>query len=147
MRNTVAALVAIGLILLVGCGAAESGPRLVTEAKDILGTWERVDSEGYGMGYVKFREDGTARYALNTSSLEDVGGLNVAAVTDEFWFDDGLFHRRIIKDNYGLSEVCKTAIGTYEVHRLEDGSLVFTLVEDECEFRATGVQYRHEPVE
>ena len=149
MRNKGTALVAIGLILLVGCVAcAPKGPPRITEAKDILGTWEGVDSEGYSVWHVKFREDGTARYSDNMASLEDVGGINIAAWTEEFWFDDGLYHGRIIKQTYsGLSEVCKTAIGVYEVHLLEDGSLAPTVVEDECQIRVDDYPDRYEPVE
>ena len=135
MRNTLAALVAIGLLLLVGCGRAESGPRLITEAKDILGTYEAVDSDGYFISYVEFREDGTLRAAPQIESLEDRGGTNIAWLTEEFWFDDGLLHRRIIDSYFSFRELCNTAIGVYEVHLLEDGSFTTTLVEDECQGR------------
>ena len=133
MRNTLAALVAVGLLLLVGCGSNAPGPGPVTEARHIVGLY-RV-----GHIFVEYDEDGTVRYAesrltMREEKLTDVG---------EFWFEDGQYFQKLT-GFYKMGD-CQGITGIYEVQLLENGNLRFSVVEDECTQRADLLAIEHEP--
>ena len=137
MKSLFVILTIIGLFLLTGCTASDapSGPRPVTDAKDILGTWDIS-----GEGHVQYNEDGTFRYAKLRESLEK-GPL----VVGEFWFDEGQYFEKEI--DVHSEPPCGSAVGIYEVQLLENGNLSFTVVEDECEARRVTTIREHRPVE
>jgi hypothetical protein len=141
---------AIGLtvvvLVLVGCGAFQPeptptpipptatplpptpaptpGPGPITEASGIVGTWL------FEMVYSKYDEDGTLRIAGSQEGLEN----EQLRDSGEFWFARGQYFERITKA-YLMPPDCVGVTGTYEVELLENGNLLFSLVEDECKFR------------
>ena len=126
MKVLIITLIVIGLFLVTGCTASDtpSGPGPVTDAKDIVGTWQNFGR------YTQFNEDGTYRFG---SSIE--GLVERPWVKGEYWFEKGQFFKKEIEVHN--VPACGNAIGIYEVKMLENGNLVFTIVEDECEPRAT----------
>jgi len=101
-----------------------SGSGLVTDAKDIVGTWQKPSGS-----YSQFKEDGTYRSA---STLE--GLAERPRTIGEFWFEDGQFFKKEIEVR-GIPS-CGSAIGIYEAQLLENVNLEFTIIEDECASRA-----------
>ena len=137
MKSLFVILTIIGLFFLTGCTASDapSGPRAVTDVKDILGTWDII-----GEGYVQYNEDGTFRYAALRESLEER-----PLVVGEFWFDEGQYFEKEI-DVHSVP-ACGSAVGIYEVQLLENGNLSFTVVEDECEARRIATEREYRPVD
>jgi hypothetical protein len=147
---------AIVVLLLVGCGAGQPaptptpvpptatplpttaptprGPGPVTEAKDIVGTCTA------GGWYLRYDEDGTFRSAGSREALENEQHGNVG----EFWFSNGQYHERIIA-RYGLES--EGIVGIYEVQLLENGKLLFSLVEDERVYLADITKGERIPVD
>jgi hypothetical protein len=123
MKNTLAGLVAIGLLLLVGCGSSAPKPGPVTEAKDIVGTWMAPSS------IIKYDEDGTFRLADSREGLRH----EVLCEVGEFWFEDGQYFTTITKASERTE--CLGMTGVYEVQLLENGNLQFSVAEDECTIR------------
>lgn len=105
---------AVGIFLLVGCGKSDAGP--VTSSEGIVGTWTR----SLNGTERQFYEDGTLYRA---GSQMDIAGT--------FWFEGGQF---FIQDD---SLVCADGVGIYSVEMLKNGSLLFTIVDDQCLSRSS----------
>jgi len=115
MNKLVAGSIAIALFLLAGCAA--SGPKLASSAEDIPGTWKN----NINSWEIQFYEDGTWRRELVDDHAHDGA---------EFRFEGT---RLILKTEQGGP--CPRGFaetGIYEVELLENGSLMFTVIEDEC---------------
>ena len=120
MNKLVASSTAIALFLLAGCAA--SGPKLASSAEDIPGTWKN----NINSWEIQFYEDGTWRRELVDDHAHDGA---------EFRFEGT---RLILKTEQGgpcTREGEET--GIYEVELLENGNLMFTVIEDECAIRVT----------
>lgn len=91
----------------------------MTDAKDIVGTWQESDTD------YQFNEDGAYRSGRWPELLAEL-----PRTIGEFWFGGGQFFKKEIKVSDMSS--CGSIIGTYEAKMLENGNLVFTVVEDEC---------------
>jgi len=116
MNKLVTSSIAIALFLLAGCAA--SGPKLASSAEDIAGTWHSTTDSGE----FQFNEDGTF-----------LGGT---AFPGEFRFEGTRFFLTFT----GQGNACAqqgAETGIYEVELLENGNLMFTVIEDECADRVT----------
>jgi hypothetical protein len=122
MRKFVAVMLAIGL-LLVGCGAPDTPPKpgLVTEAEEIVGLWSA------GGAYIKFTEDGQQVTAWTRD-------MKRPTAIGEYWLEGGQFFEKELEVHNAPS--CGEMVGIYELQLLDNGNLLFTIVEDECESRA-----------
>jgi len=120
MNKLVTSSIAIAVFLLAGCAA--SGPKLASSAEDIAGTWHSTTDSGE----VQFNEDGTL-----------LGGpATVNPLPAEFRFEETrLFLTFTGQGNLCLLQGAET--GIYEVELLENGNLMFTVIEDECATRVT----------
>ena len=123
MNKQIASMIAIGLFLLAGCAA--SGPKLLDSAEDMVGTWQSTVASMV----LHFNEDGTWGH-------ETPGGDHVHAGS-EFRFEGT---RLFLKDvSGGVCLLIGAETGIYEVELLENGNLKFTVIEDECAIRVTGI--------
>lgn len=90
---------------------------------EISGTWH-----SFPVGLlVRFQDDGRASFGLDSTG-EAVGQ------DADAWFEGNQLHIRF-NDYAGESEVCETAVGVYEVHVREGGSISFMPVIEDCEVR------------
>ncbi len=127
MKRCCFTLVTVGLLLFTGCSASDNPrPGPVTDAQEILGTWEKSGQ------YIRYNDDGTFLYS---DSLEGLGARPLA--TGEFWFEEG----RYLQNEIEVRDIppCGSTPGMYEVALLENGNLMFTEVEDECRPRASAI--------
>ena len=140
MKKTLTALMALGLLLLSGCATLAPSPTathaptdtpvpaLATSADDVIGVWQRVGGYDGSSLFHQFDEDRTWRAAQRlVTNLEDSPQL-----LGRFTLEGGLI-TVVASDE---SPLCAGQSGTYEVRRLEQGRLGFSLVEDECGSRA-----------
>ncbi len=135
MKRCYFTLFTVGLLLFAGCSASDTTqPGPVTDAKDILGTWEISGR------YIRYYEDGTFHFS---DSLEGLAERPLA--TGEFWFEEG----RYLQNEIEVHDIppCGSTPGMYEVALLENGNLMFTEVEDECRPRASATTGEHKRVE
>lgn len=122
MKNLLFVLFVLGAFLLSGCSTTpQPGP--VTEARHLVGTWERFEN------YHQFNDDGTYRYAGYLEAL-----IDRPFAIGEYWFEDGKYMQSELEVR-GVPS-CGPEVGIYEVELLENGNLFFTLVEDECASRS-----------
>jgi len=90
---------------------------LASSAEDIAGTWHSIIDSGE----VQFNEDGTLI----------IGPATVNLIAVEFRFEG----TRLFFEGGPLGAVCNllgAEISIYEVELLENGNLMFTVIEDEC---------------
>lgn len=100
-------------------------PALITTADDMAGIW--LGTVAGEKGYVMYTDDG--RYAVSLVQ-DDLG--TAPRVSGEYWFEDGKIHLRDL-ENAGHWVVCdEETVGVYEVAVLEDDSLQFQTVDDDC---------------
>ncbi len=110
VKNTIIALLAIGVFVLVGCStyAAEKADSI----EDIVGTWQRVG--GSVEKTCQFSGDGTL-------SCSD-------GITGEYWFEGAQYFEKS-----GCLEV-----GVYEILLLESDNIKFEVIDDdECSGRVS----------
>lgn len=117
---------AVMVVLLLACSAGLS-------EDDLAGTWVRSTQDYYAI----FNEDGTCSGGPTQEHAEAELGP-----TCEFWFVGQQFHIVDIKPFPGSAEnqQCGEIEGVYNVELLDDGSLQFIIVDDECMTRAVVMQ-------
>ena len=142
----------IGLLLLTGCAtpaleptatteptatlelsptiAASPTPlNLATSAEDIVGEWR--SHLGF---FTEFYQDGT--YAGGTFGPGQIGPD--APIIGNYWFEGTTFFIEDIRNDYYQDELgiqCLD-IGSYEIILMENGDLIFLLIEDVCDKRS-----------
>lgn len=119
-------------LLLVACGGASGEPadadgNLASSPEDILGMWTR-DLEGSATSYY-FKDDGTFHLKLSTDPelLETSPGL-----VGNYWFDGSQLILEDLEQFQATSVGMCPDVGVYEVVMLENGNLLFRVIEDEC---------------
>lgn len=131
MKRTIAIVIGIGLLLLLGCAAcAPSGPTLASKIEDLVGVWHRTELWYRAAEvYIEFKEDGTYHIASAPEELES-HPLNEG----EVWFEGAQLYWKDV-DAVGGWRVClgrDREIGIYEVQLVANGNLKFVNVEDKC---------------
>jgi len=116
----------ITLFLVTGC--ASSGPRLASNAEDIIGTFTSTG----GATHARFDEDGTFRLG---PSLMLVTNEPPIIPPGEYWFEGDQLHLKPAND-----PICDDITGVYEVWPLDNGSLNFIAIDDACEHRQNVMQ-------
>ena len=109
VKNTIIALLAIGVFVLVGCDTADT--EKADSIEDIVGTWQRVG--GSVEKTCQFSGDGTL-------SCSD-------GITGEYWFEGSQYFEKS-----GCPEV-----GVYEILLLESDNIKFEVIDDECSGRVS----------
>ncbi len=101
---------------------------LVTQAKEIVGIWQGGYSCGDTSAFFIFRKDGTVTDSCNPDFSHGSSGI--------YWFENQHF--------LTTADFCGTTAGQYEAQIVQgqgqSKSLVFTLLEDNCEGRAIGME-------
>ncbi len=121
LKNTIIALLAIGVLVISGCDSTSNAER-ADEIEDIVGTWKRIGSIEM---VCRHSQDGALACADRGQELD---GNDV--FLGDFWFDDGLYHETSRRTD------C-VEVGVYEVLLLDNGNIKYELVEDECEGRVS----------
>lgn len=142
MKRTIGIVIAIGLLLLLGCarGAPTEGT-LATTVDDVVGIWRGPCPQDWGWKtelYIEFKTDGTFRIASAADTLEgqpDGEG--------EFWFEGTQLNwKDIAAPVYGIEigdswRDCAISNPTaiYEVQLLPNDNLNFAYIQDKCTWR------------
>ena len=110
-------------------------PVLATSAKDIVGIWHGLGTDGL---YQQFFEDGTIRVAVSRE------GLLSPDVEMTFVFEDARF---VFKETKAIGlPSCGSKVGTYEVELLAQDKIRFVRISDGCTPRAHSTAQLHERV-
>ncbi|MCP4363146.1 MAG: hypothetical protein GY796_34525 [Chloroflexi bacterium] len=100
-------------------------PAMITSADEMVGIW--LGTIAGEKGYVMYTDDGRYTVALVQENLG-----TAPRVSGEYWFEAGKIHLRDL-ENVGHWVACDAEmVGVYEVAVLEDDSLQFQTVEDNC---------------
>ncbi len=110
-------------------------PVLATSAKDIVGIWHGLGTDGL---YQQFFEDGTIRVAVSRD------GLQTPDVEMTFVFENA---RLVFKETKAIGlPSCGSKVGTYEVELLAKDKIKFVRISDGCAPRAKSTAQVHERV-
>ena len=134
MKNVIITLMAVGLFVLVGCGAPQPEHKEMADSvEDMVGIWHRVGgaSDAYG-DYAQYLEDGTWLGCAETPDM-----LGELACQGQFWFEGTQYFQK-----EDLASGCVAEAGVYEVHLQPNGNHKFVMVEDKCTGRAYVLQGR-----
>ena len=132
-KNTIIALLVIGVFVLVGCGAEDV--EKADNIEDIVGTWQRilVDGDTQVVAFCNYADDGTW---ICADSVEKVTGQEPSSGTTgagKYWFEGFQYYDTI--DHGELMGASCVNEGIYEILLLESGNLKYELIEDECSQR------------
>lgn len=135
-KNVFIVLLVIVVFVLVGCGASE--PEKADSVDDIVGTWRRVrvGSDSAATDICKYSDDGT--YICNFS-LEEINQNE--GWKGNFWFEGTQYFDQTTDAPGGSPSLC-AEVGIYEIQLLDNGSLKYVLVEDECRDRISSAAGR-----
>ena len=136
-KNTIIALLAIWIFVLVGCGA--EGVEKVDNIEDIAGLWQRilVDGDTQVVEFCNHADDGTW---ICADSVEKVTGQEPSSGTTsvgKYWFEGPQYYDTI--DHGELMGSNCANEGVYEILLLESGNLKYELIEDECDGRISAI--------
>ena len=116
-KNTIIALLVIGVFVLVGCGAEDV--EKADSIEDIVGTWQRV---GGSIEYIqRYFADGTYYGVYGGGSLDQLNE-RIGGNAGEYWFEDTQYF-----ESHGWPTP-----GVYEILLLESGNIKYELIEDVC---------------
>lgn len=113
-----------------------TAPLLATSAKDIVGTWVGIGTDGL---YQSFNEDGTCQTATLLDNL-----ATKPDVESTFRFEGTHFILTEVMAT-GLPS-CSSKPGTYEIQLLTNGNIKFIRIQDSCAGRAKSTAQEHKPV-
>ena len=155
MKNIIATLIAIGLLLLSGCAPSAPPPTATPvptptsvptpeSAEDLIGIWHQTPRNPHvGEVYLQFKEDGTYRVATGWADRLE----NDPNVEGEFWFEGKQLFVKDIAGSPPWDEcIRKQIIGKYKVQVLANGNLKLVKIEDECSGRVQVLPARYERV-
>ncbi len=137
MQKPIASLMAVGLLVLAACSAAEVEPGPITSFDDIAGIYEN-QNRLYFAGYLHFFEDGTWQASSNRDLVDDR--------PSQIWESRFEGTKVFLKQTKGICKDNPDAI--YEIHLLENGNLQLVAIEDPCPRRGggwDGVEYAPVP--
>lgn len=118
--------------LLVGCGSPS--PVTVESAEELVGRWESECPDcTYTGRFQYFFEDGTYQLQPDREAFER--RVELAPPAGEFWFEGGRLYDRAGEYRGGWAYYDCQSTGIYEIELLDEGEIVFTVVEDDCEER------------
>jgi len=104
---------------------SEPEPALISSAEEMVGIW--LGTVAGERGYVMYTADGRFTVAL---VQDDLG--TAPRVSGDYWFEDGNIHLRDLENAGHWVDCDAEIVGVYEVVVLEDKSLQFQTVEDDC---------------
>jgi hypothetical protein len=124
-KNTIIALLVIGILVLVGCSTADV--EKADSIEDIVGLWQTTSIGQGPTWYLLYLEDGTIHGSTNLDLIDD----RPVFAADARFEGTKLF----MEETLGVCEENPT--GIYEVELLENGNRTFTAIEDECARRVS----------
>ncbi len=107
-------------------------PMLASSAKDIVGTWLGLGTDGL---YQRFNQDGTCQTGLAQGSVD----------VECTWRFDGT--RLVMTEVKAIGlPPCSSKTGTYEVQLLPNGNIKFVRISDSCAPRARSTAQEHKRI-